>query len=180
MLEQPASDPFPADANGFAEAGNPDFGTHMKAIAHARYVLRHVMRLLDEQAEEGGLQPLQHQALLQMYGAGRPLPVSKVADRLGIAPALASRIVRRLEELGLVERVRGFNDRRVIAVLASEVGIAKLREIDANVQRRIGEFRNRLDREGKYGALATFAFYVGLDTDTELQAFLRRSGAPLH
>lgn len=157
---------------GAGAASDLDFASHVKAIAHARYVLRRILRLLDEQAVAGGLQPLQHQALLQIHGAESPLPVNKVAERLDVAPALASRLVRQLEERKLVERARVPNDKRVIAVHASEAGIEALRQIDASVHERVAAFQRGLSNEGKLGALATFSFYLGLDSDARLALLL--------
>lgn len=153
-----------------------DFANHVKAIAHARFVLRRILRLLDEQAIAGGLQPLQHQALLQIFGAERPLPVSKLADRLDIPPALASRLVRQLEEKGLVHRAKVPDDRRVIAVHASTAGVDLLRRIDAAVHRHVDHFQRQLSDEGKFGALATFAFYLGLDDDPRLTQLFDAAG----
>ncbi len=163
---------------GAGEASHLDFNSHVKAIAHARYVLRRILRLLDEQAVAASLMPLEHQALLQVYGADNPLPVNKVADRLDIAPALASRLIRRLEKDNLVERVREVGDRRIIAVKASQTGVELLQRIDRSVHERVRVFQQTLNDEGKLGALATFAFYLGLDADPRLTALL--SELPVH
>lgn len=165
---------------GAHAASDLDFANHVKAIAHARFVLRKILRLLDEQAIAGGLQPLQHQALLQIFGAEGPLPVNKVADRLDIAPALASRLVRQLEEKGLVHRARIPDDRRVSAVHASEAGIEVLRGIDNAVHHHVNHFQRGLSDEGKFGALATFSFYLGLDADPRLALLLSAAGRQAH
>lgn len=165
---------------GSGEASHIDFSSHVKAIAHARFVLRRILRLLDEQAVAAGLMPLEHQALLQVYAADNPLPVSRVADRLDIAPALASRLIRRLEEGGLVERVREPGDRRIIAVKASADGIERLRRIDNSVHDRVHAFQETLSDEGKLGALATFAFYLGLDADPRLAALFSETATAIH
>ena len=146
-----------------------DFATHVKAIAHGRYVLRHILHLLDEQAVAGGLQPLMHQTLLQVFGADEPLSVSEVADRLAVAPALMSRMVRRLEEDGLVERVRSSDDKRVTRVRATSAGVERLRAIDFEVHEHVHQFHRKLSDESKLGALATFASYLGLDDDPRLR-----------
>lgn len=175
-MDEPTAQLLALWGKGAGAASHLDFATHVKAIAHARYVLRRVLRLLDEQAVAGGLQPLQHQALLQIYGAENPLPVNKVAERLDIAPALASRLIRQLEEKKLVERVRVPGDKRVIAVQASEAGIELLRQIDASVHHRVAEFQRGLSDEGKLGALATFSFYLGLDANPRLALLLSALG----
>jgi DNA-binding MarR family transcriptional regulator len=165
---------------GADAASDIDFASHVKAIAHGRFVLRRILRLLDEQAIAGGLQPLQHQALLQIYGAESPLPVNRVADRLDIAPALASRLIRQLEEKGLVHRARIPGDRRVIAVHASDAGIEVLRKIDTAVHHQVNHFQRQLSDEGKLGALATFSFYLGLDSDPRLAMLLTAAGRHVH
>ena len=38
-------------------------------VAEARYVLRRVFRIAEEQAKAAGLEPLTHQALIQIYGS---------------------------------------------------------------------------------------------------------------
>jgi DNA-binding MarR family transcriptional regulator len=157
---------------GAGAASDIDFSSHVKAIAHARYVLRRILRLLDEQAMSAGLKPLQHQALLQIYGADNPLPVNKVAERLDIPAALASRLIRDLEEMGFVERDRDSSDRRIIAVSASDAGIEQLRRIDQSVHAKVHQFQSELTEEGKFGALATFSSYLGLDSDPRFSLLL--------
>ncbi|HEY1701304.1 MAG TPA: MarR family transcriptional regulator [Trebonia sp.] len=159
-------------AQGAGEASETDFAAHVNAIAHGRYVMRHILHILDEQAVGGGLQPLLHQALLQVYGADDPLSVSELADRLAVASALMSRMVRRLEEDGLVERVRATDDRRVTRVRATAAGVEVLRAIDLEVHEQVHQFHRRLSDESKLGALATFASYLGLDSDPRLRELL--------
>jgi DNA-binding MarR family transcriptional regulator len=159
-------------AKGAGEARETDFATHVKAIAHGRYVMRHILHLLDEQAIAGGLQPLVHQALLQVFGADEPLSVSELADRLAVAPALMSRMVRRLEEEGLVERVRSRDDKRVTRVRATAAGVERLRAIDLEVHEHVYQFHRKLSDESKLGALATFASYLDLDSDPRLRELL--------
>lgn len=165
---------------GSEPASHLDFASHVKAIAHARYVIRRILRLLDEQATRAGLKPLQHQALLQIYSADAPLPVNKVAERLDVAPALASRLIHDLEEKGLVERDRVSNDRRIIAVKAAPEGIEVLMSIDEGVHEKVLAFNSQLSREGKLGALVTFSFYLGLDSDPRISALLGREATDSH
>jgi DNA-binding MarR family transcriptional regulator len=161
------------------EGREQDFASHVQAIAQARYVVRRVLRIIEEQAKTAGLQPLQHQALLQVYGAPELLPVFRLAERLDIDAALASRLVRQLEEAGLVERVQGNADRRVTAVRATPAGIERLRAIDESVHVHVRYFQSQLSHGSKLGALATFAFYVGLDSDQRLADYLRDSVSEL-
>jgi DNA-binding MarR family transcriptional regulator len=166
------SSPREVWAKGAGEAREADFATHVKAIAHGRYVMRHILHLLDEQAVAAGLQPLMHQTLLQVFGADEPLSVSELAERLAVAPALTSRMVRRLEEEGFAERVRSSDDRRVTRVRATPAGVERLRAIDFEVHEHVHQFHRKLSDESKLGALATFASYLGLDDDPRLRELL--------
>ena len=48
---------------------------YFHGVAEARYVIRRIFRIVDEQAKSAGLEPLEHQALIQLFGAPEPLRV---------------------------------------------------------------------------------------------------------
>jgi DNA-binding MarR family transcriptional regulator len=156
-----------------ARAGS--FHGYVEALAHARFVLRRVMRILDEQARRHGLEPLNHQALLQIYGSSDGITITQLSDRLDVAPAFGSRIVSQLAEMGLVIRTPHPSDRRAKIITASPEGIARLRQIDGEIYRGIKMFNQDLTPAGKFGALGVFASYVGLDGDSMLASQLRDS-----
>lgn len=58
--------------------------------------------------------------VLNVLGEGDPLPISALAERTGSANSTVSGIVDRLEKLGLAQRVRSEQDRRVIYVAATD------------------------------------------------------------
>ena len=66
--------------------------------------------------------------LLQHHG---DLPMSRVAEMLDVSFSNATGIVDRMEERGLVERVRVPDDRRVVLVRIAAHGIQALEEIEA-------------------------------------------------
>src|SRR3978361_249878 len=71
-------------------------------VAEARFLLRKVFRLVEDEAKRAGIDPLAHQALIQIYGSqARTLQVKDVAERLDIAPAFASSLVKALAARGL-------------------------------------------------------------------------------
>jgi len=150
---------------GVAAAREGSFQGYVHALAHGRFVLRRVMQILDGLPREYGLEPLNHQALLQIYGADTDMTIGNVADRLGIAPAFGSRLVSQLEKGGLVERKPHPTDRRASIVAVSAAGVERLRVIDREIYRKIRVFQDDLSEEGKYSALLVFAAYVGLDGD---------------
>src|SRR5262245_7022661 len=114
--------------------GSAEQKQYVQAVALARYVIRKVVRIVDEAARGHGFDPLVHQALLQIYGAvNEPLTVSQLAERLDVVPAFTSRLIKDLETRGLVERRRNDLDRRVTRVVATAKAGPILAQIDARV-----------------------------------------------
>lgn len=145
-----------------------DFHRYVSGIAEARYAIRKVFRIVDEQARSAGLDPLEHQALLQVYGSpAQMLQVNNVAQRLDIAPAFASRMLRQLEDKGFVERRSSERDRRVTEVHITEAGREVVRRIDADVRVHAEYFQQQLPPASKSTALSIMAFYIGLDIPQE-------------
>lgn len=155
-----------------------DFQAYAHTIAEARYVLRRVLRIVDDQAKQRGLDPLQHQAMLQIHGVDvNGLSVNRIAERLDIAPAFASRLIKELEAKNLVVREQSETDRRVTTVRVTEEGIDLLREIDSAVHLQIVYFQHQFDDSDRLAALAIFAFYVGLASDSRVAKAIRDSVA---
>lgn len=134
---------------------------YFHGISRARYVIRKVFRIVDELAKSAGLEPLEHQALIQIFGADAPLRVNEVAQRLDIPAAFASRLVKSLDERGLVCREPSDLDRRTTLVTATEDGQRLLVDIDTQVQRRVAAFQDQLSDLDRATALGIFAFYLG-------------------
>lgn len=140
------------------------FDQYAHAIAEGRYIIRRIVRIVDEVAREQGLDPLTHQALVQVLGASdEPLTIGALAARLDIVPAFASRIANELEREGLVSRVRSTTDRRVIELVATEVGYRRAQAVDAEVHERSRSFQRTLNDEQRTAALLIFAFLIGVD-----------------
>lgn len=56
---------------------------YFKGVAEARYVIRKVFRIVEDQAKKYGIDPLAHQALIQIYGSeNMELQVNQIASRL--------------------------------------------------------------------------------------------------
>jgi len=136
---------------------------YFQAVAHARYVIRRVMRIVDEQAKREMLEPLEHQTLIQVCGAkGGPIRINELAERLDIVPAFASRLVRNLETEGLVTRGRSDSDRRVTLVRITTKGAQLLDRINDRVHMHVGVFKDQLSDQARSDAFSVFAFYVGM------------------
>ncbi len=140
---------------------------YFHGVADARFVIRRVFRIVDERAKNHGLDSLEHQALIQIYGArDGEVRVGTVAERLDISPAFASKIVKALVAKKYVVLSGSTRDQRVTNVSATTAGIAALVEIDADVRIHVGFFTRQLTHEQKAAALSIFAFYVGVDADS--------------
>lgn len=135
---------------------------YFHGVADARFVVRRVFRIVDERAKNRQLDPLEHQALIQIYGArDRDVRVGTIAERLNISPAFASKIVKALSAKGLVSSTGSPLDQRVTNVSATPEGITLLDEIDQDVRVHVDFFTRQLTHEQKAAALSIFAFYVG-------------------
>lgn len=142
--------------------GSPEFERYFHGIAEVHYVIRRVFRIVDEQARRAGLDPLEHKVLIQVLGAPQtPLRINDVAARLDIAPALASRLIKRLQAKGLLIRTPGEGDRRIIRVAATGAGRELLAAIDHEVRLQVDFLQRQLSDAERVAALQIFAFYLG-------------------
>jgi DNA-binding MarR family transcriptional regulator len=140
-----------------------DKHTYFKGVAEARFVLRKAFRIVEEQAKASGIDPLAHQALIQIYGSpDMQLRVNQIASRLDIPPAFASSLVRTLAEKGLATRKRDTEDQRVTYVEVTPSGIELLHAIDDKVQFHVNYFARQLLPEERESALSILMFYVGM------------------
>lgn len=156
------------------------FDGYVYGIAQARYVIRKVFRIVDDEAKKRGIDPLEHQALLQIFGAGPDLlTVSGLAERLDVASALASRVVRILGEKNLVARRDDASDRRVTKLAVTPEGGDLLRAIDEAVHVHVDYFQSQLTDDQRLAALAIFSFYVGFGSPDRLSAIMESSQAGL-
>lgn len=148
---------------------------YFHGVAEARYVIRKVFRIVDEQAKAADLEPLEHQALIQILGAPQPFRVIDLADRLDIAPAFASRLAKRLEDRGLVDRSAAKDDRRSKHLAATERARELLAQIDQEVHLHVDYFQRQLTHDERVAALGIFSFYLGAEPEIdELEAIIPR------
>src|SRR6516225_5127730 len=79
---------------------------------------------------EHGLTPSQYNVLRILRGEGKPLPILEVASRtVTVVPGITG-LIDRLEQAGLVNRLRCEKDRRVIYVALTDQGIKILADLD--------------------------------------------------
>ncbi|MGI0156842.1 MAG: DUF488 family protein, N3 subclade, partial [Thermoplasmata archaeon] len=95
--------------------------------------LRRFLHWSEEQAQEVGLTPAQHQLLLAVRGyEGRDGPtIGDVADSLLLRHHSVVELVQRAEVAGLLERFRDADDRRVVRLALSTAGSAALEKLSS-------------------------------------------------
>lgn len=100
----------------------------------------------------------QHRLLVVLAAAG-DLPISEVADRLGVNQSNATRMCDRLERLDLVRRRRDDRDARVVRAELTEGGVRVLQAVDEARHREVGRVLATMDtpdREAAAAALRAF------------------------
>jgi DNA-binding MarR family transcriptional regulator len=109
-------EPFTGEAAGAV-------GRHLskedyQRLAEFRYLLRGFLHFSAKAAEEAGLTPQQHQALLAIKGFGgcEQVTIGELAECLGIRHHSAVGLIDRLYSKGLAERHSGTDDRRHVIV----------------------------------------------------------------
>ncbi|HUB33497.1 MAG TPA: MarR family transcriptional regulator [Bryobacteraceae bacterium] len=114
-----------------------------RALSRFRYEIRRFLHFSEEAARAEGLEPQQHQLLLAIEGLddhGSPT-IRQLAEHLILRHHSVVGLVDRLEERGLVERVRGAEDRRQVCVRLSAAGseiLHRLSRIHREELRRSG------------------------------------------
>ncbi len=83
--------------------------------------------------KEHGISSPLYNVLRILRGEGAPLPCLEVASRMVTRVPDMTRLVDRLEALGLVARARIEEDRRVVLVAITETGLALLESLEGPV-----------------------------------------------
>jgi DNA-binding MarR family transcriptional regulator len=102
-----------------------------QALSRFRFQIRRFLHFSEEAARAEGLEPQQHQMLLEIEASedeGGPT-VGRLADQLLIRHHSAVGLLDRLEERGLVERSRDGEDRRQVRVQMTDAGSDKLHRL---------------------------------------------------
>ncbi len=116
-----------------------------QALAEFRYEIRKFLHFSEAAAKAEGLEPQQHQMLLSVRTwrdrTGEPdVPnIGELAEHLLLKHHSAVGLVDRLEERGLVERLRVKDDRRQVRVRITEQGLEKLKHLSHTHYRELRE-----------------------------------------
>lgn len=101
------------------------------ALGEFRFRIRCFLHFSELAARQEGLEPQQHQLLLavcSLQGADPPT-IGHLADHLLIRHHSAVGLIDRMEERGLIQRVRGPSDRRQVRVRLTAQGQDKLQRL---------------------------------------------------
>src|SRR5262245_4730812 len=122
---RPAPSPTPVDTLDTVEPGS---SLDVAALAaRLRVSSTRLARLLRRQGDTG-LSPSQLSALTSVEAHG-PMTLGALADHERVAPPSVTKVVGKLEELGLVVRRADASDRRVYRVSLTDAGAALLAEV---------------------------------------------------
>jgi DNA-binding MarR family transcriptional regulator len=111
-----------------------------QALAEFRYQIRCFLRFSEQVARAAGLEPQQHQVLLAIKGLPqeRKATIGVLAERMQLAHHSTVELIDRLEEKGLVTRLRDESDRRQVIVNLTAAGEKILAELSLNHLKEIG------------------------------------------
>ncbi len=118
----------------------------LETLAAFRYELRRFQHFSECAALDAGLQPQQHQLLLQVAGAPEktPVTIAYAAARLGLKHNSAVELVDRSEREGLVARGVDPVDRRRAILRVTQKGRRVLEELSGDHARELNELAPRL------------------------------------
>ena len=124
----------------------------LRTLAEFRYELRRFLLFSESAALEAGLQPQQHQLLLQVAGApeNTAVTISYAAGRLGLKHNSAVELVDRSEREGLLERNTDTDDRRRAILRVTRKGRLVLGRLAGGHAKELNELAPRLTRALKH------------------------------
>jgi len=128
------------------EAASPDF--LLKTLADFRFELRRFLHFSECAALKAGLQPQQHQLLLQVAGAvmDTPVTIAYAAKRLGLKHNSTVELVDRSEREGLLARKTDADDKRRAILCVTRKGRQVLDRLAGDHARELNELAPRLTR----------------------------------
>lgn len=120
----------------------------LHTLADFRYELRRFLQFSENAAQEAGLQPQQHQLLLQVAGASHeaPVTIAYAASRLGLKHNSTVELVDRSEREDLIERTADKEDKRRAILRLTRKGRHVLQKLSGEHARELNEMAPRLVR----------------------------------
>jgi DNA-binding MarR family transcriptional regulator len=123
-----------------------DSDSLLHTLAEFRYQLRCFLHFSEQAALDAGLQPKQHQLLLQVAGApdATEVTIAYAAERLGIKHNSAVELVDRSEREGLLTRTQDPADGRRALLRVTRKGKQILARLSGEHAEELGELAPRL------------------------------------
>jgi DNA-binding MarR family transcriptional regulator len=123
-------------------------GSLLENLAEFRYELRKFLHFSEGIAIEAGLQPQQHQLLLQVAGApaGTVVHIAYIAERLGVRHNSAVELVDRCVAEGLLAREADTTDKRRAILTLKRKGHNVLNRLSADHAEELNNAAPRLTR----------------------------------
>lgn len=103
---------------------------HVKAVINIKYTANWLDNLANDYLKPFKISIQQYNILRILRGAGEAITVNTVKERMIQKSPNATRLMDKLCEKNLIERVRCENDRRVVYVKITQKGLAMLNKIN--------------------------------------------------
>ena len=140
-------------------------------LAEFRYRLRVFLHFSEQAATAAGLQPQQHQLLLQIAGApeGAVPTIAYAAERLGLRHNSVVELANRSEDEGLLERISDETDARRVLLRITARGARVLQRLSAH---------HRSELENMGSELIATLTAIASTTAPQAQASPERNASP--
>jgi DNA-binding MarR family transcriptional regulator len=134
-----------------------------------RRVITRLARQLNASSTGAGLTPSQASVLALIVARG-PLGLAELGELEGLNPTMLSRVIGRLQSMGLIDRIPDPADLRSASVVSSAAG----RRVDQQIKARRAEELSRCLQQLQAAHVATLT--EALPALEELAETMRRSG----
>jgi MarR family 2-MHQ and catechol resistance regulon transcriptional repressor len=104
----------------------------IKALINIKYTANWINSHENEFFRPYGISPQQYNILRILRGAEKPIKVQVIKERMIDRAPNATRLMDKLCEKKLIERIRCFDDRRVVFISINKEGLDLLDTIDVN------------------------------------------------
>lgn len=119
----------------------------VKALLNIIYTANWITSCQNEFFKDFGISPQQYNILRILRGAGEPLNVQTIKDRMLERSPNATRLMDKLCAKELIERLPSENDRRVVKIKITKQGIALLKAIPNTLNKTL--LKNLNEEEAK-------------------------------
>ncbi len=131
-------------------------GAKTAIIADLRATFGELKCIASERLVRQGISMTQLHVMHLLQGHGE-MPMSRLAEMLDVSLSNATGLVDRVEERGVVERVRVAEDRRMVMVRLTPLGRETLDEIEALREQLLRRVLDRLDEAKLVGMASAMA-----------------------